>query len=235
MLLVIRDLTVGYGGSDVLKAISMTVAEGTITSLIGANGAGKSTLLRTITGLKKAKSGSIHFEKNSIFNLPSPKITSLGIAFVMEGRRLFTHMTVSENLMLGAYLNNNRKEARDRFEEMVQLFPILKKRIRQAAGTLSGGEQQMVAIARALMSKPKMLLLDEPSMGLAPLIVEQVAQTIVQMRQSGVSIVLVEQNAAMALEISDRGYVMEEGKIILEGSGQELLINVQVKKAYLGG
>jgi len=235
MLLEIHDLKVHYQGAEALKGVSLGVVEGATTTLIGANGAGKSTILRTVSGLKRATAGQICFKGQRIDHLRPQQITKLGIAYVMEGRRLFPLMTVLENLKLGAYVRTDKLGINKSLEEVLELFPVLRERETQAAATLSGGEQQMVAVARALMSEPKLLLLDEPSMGLSPLFVEEIARTIMELKKLGVSILLVEQNARMALEIAEKGYLLESGKIVLEGTGEELLEREEVKSAYLGG
>jgi len=235
MLLEVHELKVSYEGAEALRGVCLGVLGDAITTLVGSNGAGKTTLLRTISGLKRVTAGNICFEGQRIDDLRPPQITKLGIAHVMEGRRLFPFMSVLGNLKLGAYLRTDKKAVNKSLEEVFQLFPVLRDRVRQSAGTLSGGEQQMVSIARALMSNPKLLLLDEPSMGLSPLLVHEVARTISELKQRGVSILLVEQNALMALEIADKGYVLETGKIALGGTGKELLENEEVKKVYLGG
>ena len=216
-----------------LYNISLKVNQGEIVAFIGANGAGKSTFLKTISGLLRVESGSIHYEGKEIHHLPSHEIASLGIAHVPEGRRIFSRLTVLENLELGAYLNGEKISRR--LERVYYLFPVLKERVRQLGGTLSGGEQQMLAMGRALMSEPKILMLDEPSMGLAPILVEKIFRTIKEINLQGLTILLVEQNAHQTLSLAHRAYVLETGRIVLEGSGSELLQNETVRNAYLGG
>jgi branched-chain amino acid transport system ATP-binding protein len=233
-MLSVEGLNVFYGLAQALWDVSLQVNRGEIVSIIGSNGAGKSTTLKTIAGLLRPKSGSIKFDGSELSRTPPHKIIEKGIALVPEGRWLFPVMTVQENLELGAYTKEARRHLRDRFEEVFNLFPILKERRKQLAGTLSGGEQQMLAIARALMSRPKLLMLDEPSLGLAPSIVRKVFEVIERINEGGVAILLVEQNVHHALNISDRGYVLENGRIALSGRSDELLENEHVKKAYLG-
>jgi branched-chain amino acid transport system ATP-binding protein len=235
MLLQIRDLRVHYGKAEALKAISMEVEEGEIVTLIGANGAGKTTTLRTISGLKKPTSGEIWFQGNRIDGLPAHKVAQLGIAHIPEGKRLFTPMTVLENLEMGAYLRKSKGEVARQLENIYKHFTVLEERQNQKAGSLSGGEQQMLAIARALMSQPKLLLMDEPSMGLSPTLVDEVARIIRDINQAGVTIIVVEQNARIALSLADRAYVLEVGEVTLHGDAQELANDERVKKAYLGG
>ncbi|MBR5702216.1 MAG: ABC transporter ATP-binding protein [Oscillospiraceae bacterium] len=232
-MLSVQDINVYYGAIHAIQDVSLTVNEGEIVTLIGANGAGKSTTLQTISGLLRSKTGDIRFCGQSIAHLPSHKIVERGIAQVPEGRRIFLQMTVQENLEMGAFTRSGGVE-RD-LERVYALFPRLLERKKQIAGTLSGGEQQMLAMGRALMSHPKLMMLDEPSMGLAPILVEQVFSIIRQLHEEGTTILLVEQNAQMALSVADRAYVMETGKIILQGTGAELAQSDQVKKAYLGG
>ena len=234
-LLTIENLEVFYGVINAIKGISFEVNEGEIIALIGANGAGKTTILNTITGLVPAKSGSIKFEDKDLLKTPAHKIVSMGIAHVPEGRRIFQQLTVFENLKLGAYTRKDKKEIADTLELVYERFPRLKERRTQIAGTLSGGEQQMLAMGRALMSKPKLLMLDEPSMGLAPILVQQIFDIIKELHDAGTTILLVEQNAEMALKIADRAYVLESGRITLSGTGAELAQSDSVKKAYLGG
>ena len=232
-ILSVKDLKVNYGGIEAVKGISFDVPKGSVVTLIGANGAGKSTTLKAIAGLVKPASGSISFKGESITGKDPSLIVSKGIVLVPEGRRVFDNMTVLENIKIGAYLRHD-----DLSEDMAwvfDLFPRLKERRKQEAGTLSGGEQQMLAMARALMSKPKLIMMDEPSMGLSPILVEQIFSIISELRESGVTILLVEQNANKALKITDRAYVLETGKITLSGTGRELLEKEEVKKAYLGG
>ncbi|KIQ95545.1 LIV-I protein F [Anoxybacillus thermarum] len=223
-----------YGGVHALKGIDLEVCEGEIVTLIGSNGAGKSTTLKTISGQVKAKSGSIVYEGKDMTNTP-PHMTALaGIAHVPEGRRIFPRLTVKENLEMGAFSVNDRKEIAERMERVFHYFPRLKERLQQKGGTMSGGEQQMLAIGRALMMKPKLLMLDEPSMGLAPIIVEQIFHIIRELNDEGMTILLVEQNAFQALQIAHRGYVIQTGEITMSGTGKELLGNEQVREAYLG-
>ena len=228
----VENLKVNYGGIEAVKGISFSVPQGDIVTLIGANGDGKSTTLRTIAGLVKAKSGSIRFMGEEILGKDTVDIVSRGITLVPEGRRLFPDMTVMENIKIGAYLRKDKLD--DDIEWIFSLFPRLKERHWQLAGTLSGGEQQMLAVARALMSRPKLMMMDEPSLGLAPLIVKGIFQIIQEINQRGVTILLIEQNANMALRVADMGYVMETGSITLKGPGKELLANDEVKQAYLG-
>ena len=233
-LLDIRNLHVYYGKIHALRGVSLAVGENQIVTLIGANGAGKSTTLRAISGILAAAEGEVVYDGMALGALPAHQIVARGLVQVPEGRRIFSRLTVSENLRIGAFLSND-KEFITRTEEMVlKMFPVLKRRFGQVAGTLSGGEQQMLAIGRALMSNPKVLLLDEPSMGLAPILVQQIFETVVEIRNRGVAVLLVEQNAFLALQIADYGYVIETGEIKLEGSGEELMANPQVKEAYLG-
>lgn len=234
MLLSVEDLNVYYGEAiHALRGVSFEVDQGEIVSIIGANGAGKSTLMWTLVGLLKPKSGRILLQGNPIKAIPHQAVAS-GIALVPERRRLFPHLTVKENLYLGAYLRKDRKGIEEDAERVFQLFSILKERLSQYAGTLSGGQQQMLAIGRALMSRPKVLLLDEPSLGLAPLLVDHVFQAVQEIAKGGTTILLVEQNALEALQIAHRAYVLEVGKIVLEGKGQDLLNNPAVRAAYLG-
>lgn len=231
-MLKIDDLRVNYGGIEAVKGISFEVPETSIVTLIGANGAGKSTTLRSIVGLVKASHGSIRFLENEILGMDTPDIVAKGISLVPEGRRVFPDMTVIENIKIGAYL---RRDSLDEDVDWVyDLFPRLKERSWQLAGTLSGGEQQMLAVARALMGRPKLLMMDEPSLGLAPLIVQGIFDIIKEINKQGVTILLIEQNANMALRIADEGYVLETGHIALKGSGKELLADESVKAAYLG-
>jgi branched-chain amino acid transport system ATP-binding protein len=225
---------VSYGGIRALQGVSLAVPEGKIVTLIGANGAGKSTTLRTISGLVKADSGSITYEGQELLGLPINKILEKGIALVPEGRRVFTNLSVLENLRIGAYLRNDKAQIEKDLQWVYELFPRLKERSWQMAGTLSGGEQQMLAVARALMSKPKVIMMDEPSLGLAPLVVKGIFDIIRQINDQGVTVLLIEQNANMALKIADFAYVLETGRITLTGTGRELLVNEDVKKAYLG-
>ncbi len=234
MLLELKNLVLSYGSVQVLKNISMQVKKAQVVTIIGANGAGKTTTLRTISGLDKLKAGSIHFDGNRIDTLPANQIVALGISHVPEGRRIFPDMTVEENLRTGAFLRKSKGEVEQDLEDIYNQFPILKKRRVKNAKTLSGGEQQMLAIGRALMAKPRMLLMDEPSMGLAPVIVDEIRKIIEQIRENGVTILLVEQNAELALNLANYAYVLENGKIALEGPAEELHDNEQVRTAYLG-
>ena len=233
-MLNVNDINVYYGSIHAIKGVSFEVNDGEIVTLIGANGAGKSTILNTISGLLHSKTGSIEFLGERINGVQPHRIVGKGLAQVPEGRRIFLQMTVEENLEMGAYTRPN-SEVDPGIADVYERFPRLKERRRQIAGTLSGGEQQMLAMGRALMSKPKLLMLDEPSMGLAPLLVEQIFDIIKELHRSGTTVLLVEQNAQMALSIADRGYVLETGKIVATGTGQELLSNDVVKRAYLGG
>jgi branched-chain amino acid transport system ATP-binding protein len=234
MMLSLKGVVSYYGNIQVLKGISLDVREGEMVALIGSNGAGKTTTLRTISGILSTHSGEICFRGEPIHSIPPFGIIKRGIAHCPEGRRVWPDMTVLENLRMGAYLRKDFSEMKNDLEKMYELFPILKERRNQVAGSLSGGEQQMLAIARALMSKPKLLLLDEPSLGLAPIVVERVAETITSLNQAGTTILLVEQNAKLALMISSRAYVLQVGKIILFGNSKDLLMNEEVQKAYLG-
>jgi branched-chain amino acid transport system ATP-binding protein len=231
-MLKINDLRVNYDGIEAVKGVSLEVKEKEIVTLIGANGAGKSTILRTISGLVKQANGSISFMDEEITNLSSDQIVSKGITLVPEGRRIFQNLTVLENLKIGAYLRKG-KQTED-LEWVYQLFPWLTERLWQIAGTLSGGEQQMLAVGRALMSRPKLMMMDEPSLGLAPLIIKNIFEIIKEINKQGVTILLIEQNANMALHTADRAYVLETGRIVMEGSGKDLLNDEAIKKAYLG-
>jgi branched-chain amino acid transport system ATP-binding protein len=234
-MLTINGIDVFYGNIHALKGVSLEINEGEIVTLIGANGAGKSTLLKTISGLLKPKKGEISFEGGSIAGKVAQAVVKKGISHVPEGRRIFAGMTVEENLELGAYLRKDKQGIREDFEKVYQLFPRLLERKKQQAGTLSGGEQQMLAMGRALMARPRLLLLDEPSMGLAPLLVKTIFEIIREINQTGTTILLVEQNANMALSIADRAYVIETGKIVAAGSAEELNQSDQIRNAYLGG
>jgi branched-chain amino acid transport system ATP-binding protein len=235
-MLELKNLAVSYGSITALHDVSLEVGKGQIVTLIGANGAGKSTTLRTISGLLKAQRGSIHYENEEITNQPPHKIVARGISQVPEGRMVFANLTVHENLLMGAYLRKDRHKLHEEFDFVFGIFPRLKERARQVAGTLSGGEQQMLAISRALMSKPRCLMLDEPSLGIAPILVKTIFQKIVEINQSlGITILLVEQNANLALEVSHFGYVLETGRIILHDESSALRANERVKSAYLGG
>ena len=231
-MLKIENLIVNYGGIEAVKGISLEVPDGSIITLVGANGAGKSTTLRSIVGLVKARSGSITLDGEELLGQATTDIVSKGITLVPEGRHLFPDMTVLENLKIGAYLRKDKLN--DDIERVYSLFPRLKERSWQAAGTLSGGEQQMLAVGRALMSKPKIIMMDEPSLGLAPIIVQGIFDIIQQINKEGTTVLLIEQNANMALKVADYGYVMETGRISLTGTGAELLANEQVKELYLG-
>ncbi len=234
-LLEVKDLEVSYGLIRAIRGVSFTVNEGEIVALIGANGAGKTTIMHAVNGLIPKKTGSVYFDGTDITNIPAHKLTSMGMAQVPEGRRIFQELTVFENLQLGAYTRGDRKEFENTLESIYQRFPILKERSKQVAGTLSGGEQQMLAMSRALMSKPKLMLLDEPSMGLSPLYVNTVFDMISEIQKSGTTVLLVEQNAKKALNVANRAYVLEVGKIVKSGAGKELLADDSIKRAYLGG
>lgn len=223
LILEIKDLNLFYGGIHALKDINLTVRKGEIITLIGANGAGKTSTLRAISSLEKIKSGSINYNGKDIVGVPANKLVAMGISHVPEGRKIFGNLTVMENLELGAYLRKDKDEIKKDYQDVFKKFPRLKERLKQNAGTLSGGEQQMLAIGRALMSRPKVLLLDEPSMGLAPMVVKQIFDTIVEINKSGTTILLVEQNANMALSIANRAYVLETGKIVIKGNANEML------------
>ena len=233
-LLKVDDIHVYYGSIHAVKGVSFTVEEGEIVTLIGANGAGKSTVLNTVSGLLHPRSGSVVFQDRDLKGVAPHKVVERGLAQVPEGRRIFLKMTVEENLEMGAY-TQPRSTVEPGIADVYERFPRLKERRRQIAGTLSGGEQQMLAMGRALMSNPKLLMLDEPSMGLAPILVEQIFDIIRRLHQKGTTILLVEQNARMALSVADRGYVLETGRVTLTGQGRELLADEAVKKAYLGG
>ena len=228
-----RGLAVAYGGIEAVRGIDLTVRAGELVTLIGANGAGKTTTLKALSGLLKPRAGTVHYEGRDITGRPAHELVRLGLALVPEGRGVFARLTIEENLAMGAYTRRDAGLASD-FERAYTLFPRLAERRRQLAGTLSGGEQQMLAIARALMSRPKLLLLDEPSMGLAPIMVQKIFETIRTIAAEGVTLLLVEQNAKLALEVCSRGYVMETGAIALEDEAHALLVNPQVRKAYLG-
>lgn len=234
-MLIINDIDVFYGNIQALKGISLEVKEGEIVTLIGANGAGKSTLLKTISGLLKPKRGSIEYLGTTIAGKPAQSIVKAGISHVPEGRRVFSNMTVEENLELGAYLRNDREAIKKDLNHVFELFPRLLERRKQLSGTLSGGEQQMLAMGRALMAKPKLIIMDEPSMGLAPLMVKNIFNIIEMVNKEGVTVLLVEQNAHMALSVAHRAYVLETGKIVLTGSAKELQESDEVRAAYLGG
>ena len=234
-MLTINDMNVFYGAIHAIKGVSLEVNEGEIVTLIGANGAGKSTILRTISGLLKPKTGSIQFEGQEIAGMPAHEIVKTGISQVPEGRRIFAEMSVLENLELGAFTRKDKDGIKADMELVFERFPSLKERIGQLAGTLSGGEQQMLAMGRALMSRPRLLLLDEPSMGLAPLLIKEIFAIIQDINKTGTTVLLVEQNANMALSIAHRAYVLETGRITLSGDAKELAASDEVRKAYLGG
>ncbi len=238
-MLKIEDLQTYYNNIPALKGVSIEVPEGMVVSIIGANGAGKSTLLKSISGLVQIKTGRILFKEKDISGYPANRVVGAGISQVPEGRQLFAHLTVQDNIDLGAYLyhfkRQYREEIKAKIKEIYEIFPILEKRAKQIAGTLSGGEQQMLAIARAMMGRPDLLLLDEPSMGLAPLIVREIFLVIKRLNRAGTTILLVEQNAKAALKVSNYAYVLETGEIVLEGAANDLLDNPEVIKAYLGG
>ncbi len=233
-ILNVENINVYYGAIHAIKDVSFEVLDGEVVALIGANGAGKSTTLKTLSGLLRSKTGTIEFMGEDIMHAPADKLVARGLAHVPEGRRVFAQMTVEENLEMGAYTRSN-SEIAPGLERVYGHFPRLKERRRQVAGTLSGGEQQMLAMGRALMSSPKLLMLDEPSMGLAPILIEQIFQIVQDLHKAGTTILLVEQNAQMALAIASRAYVMETGKVTLSGSGEDLLHNDDVRRAYLGG
>ena len=234
-MLDIKDIHVYYDGIHAIKGVSMTVPQGSLVTLVGSNGAGKTTLLRTICGLKKPSQGSINFKGENLLDKSATGIVQMGISMVPEGRQIFPDLTVLENLHLGAFRRNDTDGIKRDMDWVFQLFPRLKERIHQKGGTLSGGEQQMLAIGRGLMSRPSLLLLDEPSLGLAPILVEEVFSIIQEIHSQGVTLLLIEQNAHAALSIADYGYVMESGAIALEGKGQDLLYDEAVRRAYLGG
>lgn len=234
-MLKVKDLNVHYGKIHAIKGISFEVNEGEIVTLIGANGAGKTTILQTISGLLKPSEGMISFEGENLNKIPAHQIPVMGIAHVPEGRRIFAEMTVYENLQMGAYIRNDKVQIQEDMEKIFLNFPRLKERIKQIAGTLSGGEQQMLAMGRALMTRPKLILLDEPSMGLAPLLVDEIFNMIQTVNDAGTTVLLVEQNANKALHIANRAYVLETGYIKLSGNARDLLVNPEVQQAYLGG
>jgi branched-chain amino acid transport system ATP-binding protein len=233
-LLDVENLHVFYGKIHALRGVSVALDDDQIVTLIGANGAGKSTALRAISGILAATEGEIYYDGEPLRELPAHRIVSKGIVHVPEGRRIFSRLTVADNLRLGAFRVTDKKWIADTEERVLEMFPVIRQRLKQVSGTLSGGEQQMLAIARGLMSNPRVLLLDEPSMGLAPILVQQIFDTIVAIRKSGIAVLLVEQNAFLALQIADFGYVLETGAIALQGTGTELLDNPHVKEAYLG-
>ena len=234
-MLEVKDLAVSYGRVQAVKGISFTVEQGQIVSLLGTNGAGKTTTLRTISGLLRPTSGEVLFEGKRIDTVPAHQIVTLGIAHSPEGRRLFPRMSVEDNLLLGAYTRRDAAGIREDLDRAYSLFPVLGERRGQAAGLFSGGEQQMLAIARAMMSRPRLLMLDEPSLGLAPIIIQQIFDIIEQLRDEGVTVFLVEQNANQALKIADRAYVLENGRVVMQGTGEQLLNDPKVRDAYLGG
>lgn len=234
MLLSLKDVSVHYGTAEAVAGVTMEVAEGAMVSVIGANGAGKSTILRAISGLVPITSGEIWFANKRVDTMSTHQIVSLGIAHVPEGRRLFPYMSVLANLRLGAYLRKDKNGIERNLDDIFKLFPILWERRSQPAGTLSGGEQQMLAIGRALMVRPMLLLMDEPSLGLAPLVINQLANVIKDINKSGISVLLVEQNAGLVIKVADKGYVLEVGKVVLEGNIRELMANDLVRKAFLG-
>jgi len=234
-MLKVTDLHVHYGAIHALKGISFNLNEGEIVALIGANGAGKSTLLNTISGILEASQGTVEYQEEVISNTPPQEIVKKGVIQVPEGRKIFAKMSVTENLEMGAFIKKDKRQVQYQIDSLLERFPLIKDRRNQLGGTLSGGEQQMLAIARGLMADPKLMLLDEPSMGLAPVLVEQVFDVIEDINKQGTSILLVEQNAQMALSIADRAYVLETGKIVLEGNAMDVLNNSMVIEAYLGG
>ena len=233
-MLELKDVVVRYGGIEAVRGISINVSEGEFLTLIGGNGAGKSTTLRTVSGVKRLAEGEIYFEGERIDALPSHEIVEMGLSQVPEGRHIFPRMSVRENLSMGAFSRKGGKALSEDFDRVFDLFTVLKEREKQLGGTLSGGEQQMLAVGRALMSHPRLLMLDEPSMGLAPLFVEKIFDLLRKVHEQGTTILLVEQNAQVALQIADRGYVLETGEIVLEDDADKLLTNDQVRKAYLG-
>ncbi len=233
-MLEVKDLRVAYGKIEAVKGISFTVGQGEVVCLIGTNGAGKTTTLRTISGLIRPSSGEIWFEGKRIDAVPAHEIVMLGLAHSPEGRRIFPRLSVEENLLLGAFARNDHGAIKDDLQAAYELFPILGERSKQPAGTFSGGEQQMLAMGRAMMSRPKLLMLDEPSMGLSPIMMQLIMSTVKTLRSQGTTILLVEQNARAALKLADKGYVLEVGHIVLDGTGDELLVSDEVRKAYLG-
>lgn len=233
-MLEVKDIDVCYGDVQVLRGVSLSVGEGEIVGLVGANGAGKSTTLKAISGLIPLRNGSMQFDGVRLDGVPAHKVVELGISHVPEGRRLFPYLTVKENLEVGALIPRAKKVRKESLEQVFSLFPVLRERSQQLAGTLSGGEQQMLAIARGLMSRPRLLMLDEPSLGLAPLFVKKIFELVETIRQQGISIFLVEQNVKHCLEVVNRAYVLENGRVVLHGSGKELLESDSVRQAYLG-
>ena len=234
-MLELRDVTVGYGKTPVLREVSLQVVEGGIVALLGANGAGKTTVMRTVMGLLKPWSGSVRFREREIGGLRTARVVRMGIGLVPEGREVFAHLSVEENLRMGAYTRRDGDGVAEDRERVFRLFPVLRERLGQRAGTLSGGEQQMLAIARALMARPRLLLLDEPSLGLAPLLVREIFQVLRQIHREGTTVLLVEQNAHMALQVADYAYLLETGRVVRHGPPAELLEDPAVKRAYLGG
>jgi branched-chain amino acid transport system ATP-binding protein len=233
-MLKLRDVTAGYGKSEVLKGISFEVHQGEVVTIVGANGAGKTTTLKTLCGIVAASGGHIEFDGKAITGKPAHEIVELGVTMVPEGRQLFPFLTVEDNLLMGAYKRSARSQRRERLAEVLQIFPRVQERLSQLAGSLSGGEQQMVAIARGMMAGPRLLILDEPSLGLSPLLVEQMFDVVKRVASRGTTVLLVEQNVFNTLKLADRGYVLEDGAVALTGTGQELLVNPHVRKAYLG-
>lgn len=233
-MLKVENINVSYGAIHAIHDVSLEVKDGEVVSLIGANGAGKTTILHTITGLTPASSGNIIYDGQDLRKINNSKIVNLGMAHVPEGRHVFTRMSVQENLEMGAYIRNNKKEIQKDLERMYEYFPRLRERRKQVAGTLSGGEQQMLAMGRALMSNPKIVLMDEPSMGLSPLLVKEIFRIIKVLHEAGITVLLVEQNARMSLAVSDRAYVLENGRITMSGKAKDLMADDQVRKAYLG-
>jgi branched-chain amino acid transport system ATP-binding protein len=233
-MLKLQGISAGYGGTEIIRNVSLEVNKGEVVTIVGANGAGKTTTLRTICGIIKPKSGSIEFKGHKLDGLRSDQIVSAGITMVPEGRQLFPHISVKDNLLMGAYERSARSMASQRMEEVLLIFPRVKERLAQMAGSLSGGEQQMVAIARGLMASPELLMFDEPSLGLSPLLMSQVFDVIDQIVELGTTVLIVEQNIVHTLKIADRGYVLENGEITITGTGQELLENPHIRKAYLG-
>lgn len=234
-MLQVKDLSISYGAIQAVRHVDFEVKKGEIVTLIGANGAGKSTILKTISGIVKPQSGSIEYQNESLIGKKAPQIVAAGISQVPEGRHVFPAMTVMENLQLGSYLQKNRDQIDQRLQEIFEMFPILKERQHQDAATLSGGEQQMLAMARALMARPKVLLLDEPSMGLAPIYIQEIFDIVKSINKEGMTVLLIEQNARQALSIADRGYVLASGEVKMSGTGHDLLNDPAVQKAYLGG
>ena len=233
-MLKLHGISAGYGGTEIIRNVSLEVNKGEVVTIVGANGAGKTTTLRTICGIVKPESGSIEFEGRKLDGLRSDEIVTAGITMVPEGRQLFPHISVRDNLLMGAYKRSARSMANQRMDEVLQIFPRVRERLAQMAGSLSGGEQQMVAIARGLMANPTLLMFDEPSLGLSPLLMSQVFDVIDQIVELGTTVLIVEQNIVHTLKIADRGYVLENGEITITGTGQELLENPHIRKAYLG-